>query len=144
MYDYFQVHLIAKLHQLLNWVLVQLHSGVSGVAFFFNFTAVPRLYFQDVHPDVLEAYVIWLDSRDQGKWVKSIEINPAEPRKLTKADLYTKEERKKLKPSEDCQVMFLQSNSEAKCVIDFLKREFKRKVKEVSYDGNCMFSSVLA
>ena len=40
--------------------------------------------------------------------------------------------------------MFLQSNSEAKCVTDFLKREFKRKVKEVSYDGNCMFSSVLA
>ena len=102
------------------------------------------MYFQDVHPDVLEAYVIWLDTKDQGKWVKSTEINPLNPRKLTKADLYTKEERKKIKPSEECQVMFMESNHQARHITDFLKREFNRKVKEVSYDGNCMFSSILA
>ena len=102
------------------------------------------MYFQDVHPDGLEAYVIWLDTKDRGKCVKRTEIDPVNPRKLTKADLYTKEERKKIKPSEDCQVMFIESNSQAKCVTDFLKMEFNRKVKEVSYDGSCMFSSILA
>ena len=38
----------------------------------------------------------------------------------------------------------MESNSQAKHATDFLKKEFNRKVKEVNYVGNCMFSSILA
>ena len=103
--------------------MAQLYSGVSGVAFF---------YFYSCYTVVFPRCTSWcfrslchlVDTKDQGKWVKNTENDPVNPRKLTKADLYTKEEKKK--PSEDFQVMFMESNSQAKCVTDFLKREFNR------------------
>ena len=60
-----------------------------------------------------------------------------------KKDLYTSAEKKKIKPSEDCQIMYFKSNEKAKNVSQYLKRQFNRQVKEVDYDGSCLFSAIL-
>ena len=110
---------------------------------FFN-TDSPHLYFQDVNTNCLDAYVVWLDSKHRGAWVKSKDIpNPLHPDKIPKKDLYTSEEKKKIKPSEDCYVMFVNSNEVAKNITKYLKRNFDRKVKSVEYDGNCVFNAIL-
>ena len=52
-----------------------------------------------------------------------------------KKDLYTSEEKKKIKPNENCVTMFLKSNTKADNIAMFLAREYNRKVKEVPYNG---------
>ena len=103
---------------------------------------VPHLYFQVINPDCLEAFIVWLDSKNRGTWNKSLDIDPDHPIKVMKKDLYTSTEKKKIKPSEDCQIMYFKSNEKAKNVSQYLKRQFNRQVKEVDYDGNCLFSAI--
>ena len=95
------------------------------------------------NPDCLEAFIVWLDSKNRGTWNKSLDIDPTQPSKVLRKDLYSTEEKRKLKPSEECQIMYLKSNEKAKNVSKYLKRQFNRHVKEVDYDGNCLFSAIL-
>ena len=106
-------------------------------------TDTPHLYFQNVNQQCLEAYIVWLDSKNRGQWIKSSDIDPLKPVKLQKKDLYSPSQRKKIRPSEQCTVMYLDSNQKAKHVSNYLQENYQRKVKEVDYDGNCMFSSIL-
>ena len=85
-----------------------------------------------------------MDSKYKGAWVKSSDIeNPANPHKVVKKDLYTPEQKKKIKPTEDCYLMYVDSNETVKNITNYLKRNFKRKIKGVDCDGSCLFNGIL-
>ena len=97
------------------------------------------MYFQVINPDCLEAFIVWSDSKNRGTWNKSLDIDPTQPSKVLRKDLNSTEEKRKLKPSEDCQIMYLKSNEKAKNVSKYLKRQFNRHVKELY----CLLSAIL-
>ena len=95
-----------------------------------------------VSEEVLEAKLQWLPSRYKGKWKKSTDIDHSDAAIVTRKNLYTAAEKKRIKPNDTCAIIYLESNSVADKVAKFLKETYKRKVKEVPYDGNCMYAAV--
>ena len=62
----------------------------------------PSITFQPVTGEVLKTKLQWLDPKYKGKFIRSPDIDPAKPNKLNKEELYTDQEKKKLKPNDDC------------------------------------------
>ena len=78
-----------------------------------SFPDKPYIQFLEIKPEILETKLAWLETEQKGKWVKSTELDPLQPHGVKKRDLYTSEEKKKIKPNENCVTMFLKSNTKA-------------------------------
>ena len=74
---------------------------------------------------------------------KSPDIDPAKPNKLNKEGLYTDQEKKKLKPNDDCKSIYAENNEQAKRIVNFIGKNYACKLKETLLNGNCLYNSVL-
>ena len=83
-------------------------------------TEKPTIFFLDISPEILDTKLIWLPKEQKRKWFRSEEMDPLNPQRIPKKDLYTKEQRKKLKPTEACTIMFVVCGK-ANQVVNYLK-----------------------
>ena len=92
-------------------------------------TEEPTISFLDISLEILDTKLMWLSREQKGKWFRSEEMDPLNPQRIPKKDLYTKEQRKKFKPTEACTIMFVDENRKANQVVNYLKNAFNRKLK---------------
>ena len=97
----------------------------------------------DIHPEVLDIKLAWLDSAQKGKWYQSSDLEPPSINSRLKKELYSPDHRSKIKSSELCQTVHFNNNKQASAVAAFIDKVFHRKIKEVSYDANSLFLAVL-
>ena len=85
----------------------------------------------------------WLDTKYKGKFIRSLDIDPTKPNKLNKEELYTDQEKKKLKPDDDYKTICVENNEQAKKIVNFIGKNYACKLKETLLNDNCLYNSVL-
>ena len=76
----------------------------------------------DVHPEVLDVKLAWLDSAQKGKWHQSSDLEPPSINPRLKKELYSPDRRSKIKPSELCQTVYLDNNKQAGTIAAFINK----------------------
>ena len=115
------------------------------LVFFLKFTDEPFIHFLNIKAEILETKLVLLDSSQKGKWIKATDLDHAVSSNVDKKDLYSQagKKKKKIKPADACYTIYVKSNNKAKNVVNFLERKYKRKLKAVPYNGDCLFNAVL-
>ena len=65
-----------------------------------------------------------MDTKFHGKFCQSDDVDPSNSKKLDKKDLCTSEEKKKLKPNDDCYIFYAHNNAEAGRITSFLAKQY--------------------
>ena len=93
--------------------------------------------------EILNTKIQWMDTKFHGKFCQSDDVHASNSKKLDKKDIKTSEEKKKLKPNDDCYILYTHNNAETGRITSFLAKQYARKIKETALKGNCLFHSVL-
>ena len=116
-------------------------NGVSCNLYFIEKTDI---YFQTVTDEVFLAWCNWLDRDLKGTFYKSNEVEPVGKNRIARDALYTKAEKKRIKPTAECCKMYAMNNKDCYAVLDILSdKNMQRILQEVDVTGLSLYDSIL-